>query len=257
MVHASPEAVALEQARVQIALDAYCYTCRHHHHIVTTPDGFVQEAWQWEAKHRGHIFEFLSPRRRLPARFLERLFVRLGWEPWWLTWAENADAKLAYVASAALTCSLGALGSSATFVAGREATSVLNNTTGVKYLDGRLTAKITTGTSPTVDTEIRIYGYAALNDTPVYPDTITGTDSAVTLTNTYILDGGFVLVGATGVSATSNIGYPIRCFTLLEAFGPHVPTRWGLFVAHNTGVALHATAGLHVLTHTGAYINIV
>lgn len=240
-----------DEDRVRLDLDAYCHDCRHWHKLGRTPQGFTQEMWEWEAKHRGHAFEFLSPRRRLPLHFDDAVYEAAGEAPWWLGYSSNANIKLAFAASAALTCTLASLATSSTLLVGQEATAI-NNTSNL-YVDYRVTAKITTGTTPTVDTEIRIYAYAVMNDTPTYPDTITGTNSAVTLTNAYIRDAGFTSLGATGISATSNIGYPIRCLTLAEAFG-HCPTRWGLWITHNTAVNLHATAGNHVLTQIGVYV---
>lgn len=240
-------------ARVRLFLDATCHTCQHRHRLGRTPQDFTAELWEWEAKHRGHDFEFLSPRRQLPPRFDDRPYQRSGEAPWWLTYAENANVKLSYAASAALTITLDGLASSTPFLVGQESTALVN--TSNLYVDGRLTARIRTGATPTVDTEIRLYGYAALDDTPTYPDTITGTNSARTLTNAYILDSGLMLLGATAVSATANLTYPIRCLTVAEAFGLH-PTRFGVFVAHNTVGALHAT-GPHVVTYLGAYITSV
>lgn len=242
--------ISPDQERVRVDLDAYCHSCKHWHKLGCTPQSFTEEMWEWEAKHRGHEFEFLSPRRRLPRHFDDRVFAKAGDAPWWLRYRSNANIKIAYAASAALTCTLASLATSSTLLVGREATAIVNTTN--LYVDYRVTAKITTGTSPTVDSEIRIYAYAVMNDTPAYPDTITGTDSGVTLTNAYIRDAGLTLIGATSNSATSSIGYPIRCLTIAEAFG-HCPTRWGLWITHSTGVNLHATGGNHVLTQIGAY----
>lgn len=246
--------ISPDQERVRLDLDAYCHTCHHRHRLGRTPQTFTQEMWEWEAKHRAHDFEFLSPKRRIPPHFDDAVFQHACQAPWWLEYAENANVKIAYASSAALTCTLASLATSSTFVAGREATAIVN--TSNSYVDYRVTAKITTGTSPTVDKEIRIYAYAVLDDTPTYPDTITGTDSAVTITNTYILQAGFILLGATSNSATSSVAYPIKCLTLAEAFG-HCPTRWGLFIAHSTAVNLHATGGNHVISQIGAYLTVV
>jgi hypothetical protein len=242
--------VSPDAERVRIDLDAYCWTCLHRHRLGRTPQGFTAELWEWEVKHRGHAYEFLSPSRRIPPRFDDEVYETAGAAPWWLALKENANVKIAYAASAALTMTLDGLASSPTFVLGQESTAIVN--TSDLYIDGRLTARVRTGTTPTVDTEIRLYGYAALDDTPTYPDTITGANGTRTLTSAYILDGALILVGATAVSATSNITYPIRCLTVAEAFGVH-PKRFGLFGTHNGVNALHAT-GPHVVSYIGAYI---
>jgi hypothetical protein len=242
-----------DTSRVRLDLDAYCHTCQHRHRLGRTPQDFTAELWEWETKHRGHDFEFLSPRRQIPPRLDDRAYQQAGDAPWWLTYAENANVKIAYQNSAALTITLDGLASNSAFLIGQESTAVVN--TSDLNIDGRITARVRTGSTPTVDTEIRLYGYAALDDTPTYPDTITGTNGTRTLTNAYILDSGLILLGMTAVAATANITYPIRCLTVAEAFGLH-PKRFGVFAVHNNGGALHAT-GPHVVTYAGAYITSV
>ena len=244
--------VAPESDRVRIDLDAYCWTCKHRHRLGRTPQSFHQEVWEWQAKHDGHAFEFLSPARRLPPHFDDRPYQRAGEAPWFLQVTENDNVKLAYAAAATITITLASLASAATFLTGRESLAIVNTTD--LYVDGRITAKITTSaTTPTVDTEIRIYGVQPMDDTPTWPDQMTGADANRTVTNAYILDSGFLLLGATGIAATAAVGYPIRCLTLAEAYG-FVPKRFGVYVTQNTGQTLHATAGNHSLVYYGAYL---
>ena len=243
-----------DEDRVRIRLDAYCHDCKHRHKIEVNPTGFTSALWDWQAKHAGHIFEFLTPRRTILQRFRDWMFQKAGVAPWWLSYAENSDNKIAYAATATIMITLASLASSATFVAGQEATAIDNGTN--KYIDQRVTAKITTGTNPTVNTEIRIYGIAALDDTPTWPDVFDGTDSAETVTNTQMLDQ-LPLLGSTLVSATSSVGYPFtRNLTVAEAFG-FCPQDWTIFVSHATAVALHATAGNHVVKVDSAYFTTI
>jgi hypothetical protein len=239
---------------VRLDLDAYCWTCNHRHRLGRTPQSFTREMWEWEAKHRDHAYEFLSPRRRLPPHYDDRGYTEAS-APWWLTVQENANVKLAYAASTALTITLAGLATSATFLVGRESDAIVNTTD--LYIDGRITVEITTGASaPTVDTEIRVYGVYALDDAPTWPDTMTGSNAGRTVTNAYILDSAFINLGTTAVSATAAVSYPIRTLTLAEAFG-FVPKRFSVFVSHNTGQNLHATGSLHSLAYIGAYLTSV
>jgi hypothetical protein len=236
---------------VRLDLDAYCWTCKHRHRLGRTLQSFTAEMWEWEAKHQGHAYEFLSPRRRLPAHLDDSAYSDET-APWWLTVSENANVKLAYAASTAMTITLASLASSSTFLVGRESTAIVNTTD--LYVDGRIMVKITTSaTAPTVDTEIRVYGVQPLDDTPTWPDTMTGSDAGRTVTNAYILDSAFILLGATAVSAATAVGYPIRTLTLAEAFG-FVPKRFSVYVTQNTGQTLHATAGNHAIVYIGAYL---
>jgi hypothetical protein len=244
-----------DEAAVQIHLDCYCHTCKLWHRPgPRTPEGFSVEVWEWHAKHVGHDFEFLSPRRRLPGRLREWFWQKLGAAPFWLEYGENTNFKLAYAAATAMTITLTSLASSSTWITGRESTAIDNTT--ARNIDSEITARIVTGTTPTVDTEIRVYGVQALfpDTTVVWPDTITGTNANVSLTSTYTRDGGIKpLLGATAVSATTGIAYPIACLSTAQAWGKE-PKRWSVYVTHNTVAALNATQTAPVITYTSAYL---
>src|SRR3990167_7428845 len=141
-------------------------------------------------------------------------------------------------ASAAFTITLASLASSSTWTAGQESTAIASAEPAVDYLIG---GKITTGTSPTVSTIINVYVYAAVNDTPTYPDVLDGTDSAETITSENVRNGAIRLGATIVIDVTSDRTYWIAPFSLAALFGGVIPTHWGLFVAHNTGVVLNAT----------------
>lgn len=239
-----------DNSLVRIAIEAVCHDCKHRHRIDVLPDDFGRSAFDWERKHKDHCIEFLSPSRFIPKGFDDRIFMEEGEAPWWLDYRHNADTKIAYAADAQYTITLASLGTSATWVAGQEATSVSNGSN--KYLDYEITGKITTGTSPTANTEIRIYGIKPINDTPTWPDVFDGTDSAETLTNTNIRDSLPLLWNGT-VASTSNITYPIiSALTLAQLWGI-VPDNHTVFVTHATAVALNSTGSNHELSYRGIY----
>jgi hypothetical protein len=61
-----------------------------------------------------------------------------------------------------------------------------------------------------------------------------------------VLYSALVLGGSVTVLATtSDIDYFISPFSVAQLFGGVMPKYWGLYVSHNTGVALNATAGKH------------
>lgn len=161
-----------------------------------------------------------------------------------------ANIKIEYAASSAVTISPEALGSSSTFVAGQESTAIDNTTN--KYLDYILSGTIMTGTTPTVNTEIRVYIVGITNDT-TWPDVFDGTNSPETVTNAFILDAATCLAARMQVSATSNVAYWIRPVSVAALFGGVLPKKFVVFVAHNTAVALNATPGNHVISITPVY----
>lgn len=245
---------------VRIKVVGICRTCKHHHAIDATPDLFGRLAFDWEYKHRhceqanpGAV-EFLSPQRIIPRGFDDRAFEHAGHGPQWLDWRHNADVKLSYVADAAITMDLSALASSATFVAGREATAVTNSS---NYLDVRITGTFISGTTPTAPAEHRLYYVIPTEDTPTWPDVFDGTDSAETVTNTNILDS--LILGWSGTASTSsNVTYPVAgAMTLAQAFG-FVPKNWTLFFVHAHTAALKTDAGnTNTFYHQGLYATVV
>jgi hypothetical protein len=166
-----------------------------------------------------------------------------------------ADIKLAYAASAALTFAVEALATDANLLAGRESTAVSN--TSNKYLDYLIGGKITTGTTPTDAKEIRVYVYAAVEDDPIYGDVFDGTDSAETVTSSGIRDSYLKLAAVIATNNTSDRVYWFGPISLAALFGGTIPTAWGVFVTHNTGVNLNSTAGNHAIYQTGVYETVV
>jgi hypothetical protein len=142
------------------------------------------------------------------------------------------------------------LASSSTFLGGRESGEIDN--TSNKYMDALVSGKVTVGTTPTANTQINVYVWGAdtsLGTTAI--DVLDGTDSDETLTNAGILAalklGAVIQVPAN----TSNVGYPVLPFSVAALFGGVMPKYWGLYVTHNTGVALNSTAGNHFFEYVG------
>ena len=163
-----------------------------------------------------------------------------------------ADVKIAYGSSAALTEAIEGLASSATWVAGWE-TGAVDNTSN-KYLDYILAGKITVGTTPTINTEIRVYVYGSINDTPTYPDVLDGTSSAETMTSAGIRDASLKLAAVILVDATtSDRTYWFAPVSVASLFSGTLPKFWGAFITHNTGVNLNSTGTNHVIDATPVY----
>ena len=219
-------------------LTALCHGCKHQHSLAGPPEGAVQRWLNWGVRHSGHDIELVTSR------------------PDWAKYKHNADIKIAYAASATITCGVASLATSATFVAGREST-VISNATNL-YVDALLSGQVTVGTTPTIDTQIRIYVFAARDDTPTYPDVMDGTDSAETLTSVGVGAGFLKLAKVLDVDATtSDRGYDFGPVSVAQLFGGSLPQRWSLFVTHNTGVNLNTTAGNHVFKFDGITYTVV
>ena len=152
-----------------------------------------------------------------------------------------AVATILYSANTTITMDLANLGTSATYVAGRESTEIDNTTN--KYMDAVVSGTISVGTTPTANKIIAIYVWGAdtsLATTAI--DVLDGTDSAETLSNTGVLSA---LRWGTSISVpvtTSDFAYPILPFSVASKFGGIMPKFWGLYVAHDTAVNLRNTA---------------
>jgi len=152
-----------------------------------------------------------------------------------------------------ITISPASLATSSTFLAGRESTQIDNTST--KYVDAIVQGLVTVGTTPTANTNINLYvwgSFVSLATTAV--DVLDGTDSAETITSAGVLATLFQGAAASALvdANTSNIGYYLKIFSVAAALGLQcLPPFWGLFLAHNTGANLHATAGNHVFTFMG------
>lgn len=162
--------------------------------------------------------------------------------------------KPAYTASATITIAPENVASSATFVAGVESTAISNLST--LYADVLVSGIWTCGTTPTINTFVQIWIYAPLSDdlgsTIVYPDVIDGTSSAETMTSAAILQAGLKLGAVLAIDATtSNRAYPCAPFSIASLYDGRMPSRWGLFLTHNTGVNSNSTSGNHVWTYLG------
>lgn len=164
-----------------------------------------------------------------------------------------ATASMNYGASTALTITLASLASDSTKLTGRESTAVSNATD--KFLGAWVGGKITTGTSPTTGKTIEVWVYAALNDTPTYPDVLDGTDSAETFPDDGAKFAAMFRARVINTDNTSDQTYAIKPFDVAAVCG-FMPKHWGIFITHDTGVALNATAGNHELKYTGYKIDV-
>ena len=160
--------------------------------------------------------------------------------------------KINYPASSAdttaITITLASLATSSTWLVGREATAVVNTTN--LDLDHLVGGTIMVGTTPTINTTIEVWAvapYKAASGTYTWPDSVTGTDAAITITSAGVKAGFVRLVASLAVDATtSNRAYPFAPVSIASLFG-QLPPSWSIIVTHNTGVNLNATAGNHVI----------
>lgn len=161
-----------------------------------------------------------------------------------------ADVKTAYGSNGqALTITLTSLADSST--AGRESTVVDNSSN--KFLDALVTCKIKTQNSGSIasPSAVFVYVYATVDGGSEYPDTVTGSDAAITLNNPTQLQ----LVG-TVYAAAINTTYKGGPWSIASLYGGRMPEKWGIVVVNDTGTALTSTGSDHVVEYQGVYATV-
>lgn len=165
-----------------------------------------------------------------------------------------ADIKTKYPATSSvdLTISLASLASGAAgvYTTGRESTAV-DNTTNTD-IDHLVSGKIRTGTNPTASRAINVYAYANISSasgTPTYPDVLDGTDSDETFTSANVMNGCLRPVASITIDNTTGRDYFFGPVSIAALFGGSLPKFWGIYVAHDTAVALDSTAGNHKISY--------
>lgn len=159
------------------------------------------------------------------------------------------DLKLKYGTSTAFTqTNLDGVASSATWVAGWTSGSVNNTSTLAE--DYLISGQFQAESSGLAAGEIRVYAYAAFNDTPTWPDVFSagteGTEGTATIHDTEVRDGAFVLLWACTTDTTASRFYPMPPRSIAAAFG-QVPPYFAIFATQSTGAALETTGDPNVV----------
>lgn len=158
-----------------------------------------------------------------------------------------AVTNITYSGNTAITFDISSLGTSSTFVAGRESTQIDNTST--LYMDALVTVDGIAGhasTAPTVGQMIQLYVWGSdtsLATTAI--DVLDGTDSAETLSHVSVLNSLRFVAAPTVTVATAGLLYYILPFSVAQRFGGVMPKFWGLFLSHNhTGALAASQSGL-------------
>jgi hypothetical protein len=155
-----------------------------------------------------------------------------------------ADAKLQYVASSALTVTnLHSLASSQDWTAGW--TSAAINNTSNEYLDYLISGTFTTHASNRQAGQIIVYIVAALNDTPTWTATSSGTigtEGALAFTDTEERDALCLRLCTLTVDTTASAIVAFPPTGIAALFGGWVPPYFAIYVTQNASTT--TTAGL-------------
>ena len=153
-----------------------------------------------------------------------------------------------YGATSTITAAVASLASDTNLLAGIESAIIDNSSDG--FEDIILSGKVTAGTSPTASRSIEVWAVAW--DSNGWPDVFDGTTSSETITSSDIKNAICKSVATMSTSNTSDRTYFFTGVSAKQVFGV-LPSRFVLFIVHNTGVALNATAGNHEFRYQGVY----
>jgi hypothetical protein len=166
-----------------------------------------------------------------------------------------ADIKIAYpsASSSAVTITLASLGSGSqgVFTTGQASLAVTNEAT--LDLDHILSGRITVGaTGITASRSINVYVVAPrsmASGTATWPDVITGADLGRTFTSVNVMNSIVKLAASMTIDITTNRSYEFGGVSVAALFGGTLPPEYVVYVAHDTGGPLHATAGNHEINY--------
>lgn len=143
----------------------------------------------------------------------------------------------------AVTITLASLATSAGLTAGRGSLAI--DMSAQMCRDVQVYGTIKTGAAITAGV-IQVWVYSSIDGASTYPDTISGADANITLTDANTRNSGLKML--TQITATlSNQAYSFGPISLSEAYSVAtgksrvVPVKWGIWVTHNTVSALNAS----------------
>lgn len=129
--------------------------------------------------------------------------------------------------------------------AARQSASIDNRT--VLYFDVLFMLKVVLQAGTPGDLQsVNVYAYGTADDGTTWPDTVTGSDAAITLnTPTQLKQLGVI---AAPTSAGTFIGGP---WSVAACFGGTLPALWGIVIENRTNMTFSATEGNHKKTYQG------
>ena len=130
---------------------------------------------------------------------------------------------------------------------GARSSASVDNTVDL-YLDALVTLKIASGSTGTGATGyVNIYAYGTTG-CALYTDTATGADENLTPASPINMRP----LGWANVVANST-RYVVGPFSVAQAFGGALPSKWGVMVENKSASNLSSTAASHLVTYQGVY----
>lgn len=152
--------------------------------------------------------------------------------------------KPLYAASASVGfgTNLNALATSSTRTAGVQSDQIDNSTN--LYDDILLSGNVKLGTGPTVNKQVDVWIVACMNGSSAYPDVFDANGTtAKTWTSENVRNAGGKLLKSMLSDASTGLFLYFSNESVAALFGGVVPQKFVVFLTHDTGVNLDASAG--------------
>ena len=152
------------------------------------------------------------------------------------------DIKPKYLSSFSIVSSgLNSLAASSSRLAGYETNAIdLAGYSGGPLSDLLIAGHFTAASTNSQVGQIDVWVIGSQNDTPRWPDVFDGTASTETVTSANILSSsGRLAISITGDNVASRV-YDFGPISVAALFGPYMPKRIVLFVAHNIHTTTNA-----------------
>jgi len=144
-------------------------------------------------------------------------------------------ATPSYGAAATLTCTSSGLASSSLLTVGRQST-VADNTSDLAD-DSMVGGKLVTSATTTTNTQIQIWAFGTYDGT-TYSASAGATDAGFT-PDTGAKNLMKLLTIIPNITTTA-VTYAWGPFSVAQAFGGTMPSKWGIWIVHNVGTPLAA-----------------
>ena len=151
-----------------------------------------------------------------------------------------------YGAVSTLPFSTWALPHSSTLDFGRQSAVADNRSTADDAVDAMVGGIITTSSSASTNRQIEVWSFGSWNNGSTYSlQAASSVDASANVSSMKTLMKLVTIIPAMQGSSTYNWGP----FSVAQVYGGLMPTQWGIFVTHNTGVSTSLTSTGHNLSY--------
>ena len=150
-----------------------------------------------------------------------------------------------YGAVSTLPFSLSTLAHSSTLDLGRQSAVADNTASFDDAIDAFIGGIVTTSTTASTARQIEVWSFGSWDNGSTFTVGASTVDAGLNVSSMKTLMKLITIIPTMQGASTYRWGP----FSMAQAYGGLLPTKWGIFITHNTGVALGAAVGNHNLSY--------